>query len=201
MKPSRMSRLALAALAVPAVAGTLMISGCQQEASGPAGIDPQIFTDSLFAVMKSDRTNYTKLIVQRLGPNNGGFIKPNEHWEDMSEGAPLPAQMFRFGAEAVAERTDAFTYSLQSLWPVNKQNAPRTEIEKKGLQYISDNPGKNFYGEEELGGVKYYTAIYPDVAVATPCVDCHNEHKDSPRTDFKIGDTMGGVVVRIPLKG
>ena len=107
--------------------------------------------------------------------------------------------MFRFGAEAVAERTDAFTYSLQSLWPINKQNAPVTEAEKAGLQYIVDNPGKNYYGEEELGGVKYYTAVYPDVAVATPCVDCHNEHKDSPRTDFKIGDTMGGVVVRIPM--
>ena len=84
---------------------------------------------------------------------------------------------------------------------VGQQNAPRTDVEKAGLQFIVDNPGKNYYGEEELGGVKYYTAVYPDVAVATPCVDCHNQHKDSPRTDFKIGDTMGGVVIRIPMKG
>ena len=184
-----------------ALAGSLaLVAGCKSEEPKVVGVDPQLMADSLFAVMASDRANYTKLIIKRLAAN-GKFIKADEHWEDLENGAPLPAQMFRFGAEAVAERTDAFTYSLQSLWPVNKQNAPRTEIEKKGLQYISDNPGKNFYGEEELGGVKYYTAIYPDVAVATPCVDCHNKHKDSPRTDFKIGDTMGGVVVRIPLKG
>ena len=68
------------------------------------------------------------------------------------------------------------------------------------MNYIAENPGKNYYADEELGGVKYFTAIYPDVGVAPACVSCHNEHKDSPRSDFKIGDVMGGVVIRIPVK-
>jgi len=105
----------------------------------------------------------------------------------------------RAGSEAVAEVTDKFTYSLQSLWPIGKQNGPKTEVEKVGLQYIVDNPGKNYYGEEKLGDITYYTAVYPDVAVAEACVSCHNEHKDTPKTDFKIGDVMGGVVIRVPL--
>lgn len=190
-------------LALSAIACTALLSGCNEQEvaapAAPAGIDPQIFTDSLFAVMKSDRTNYTKLIIQRLGPNKGGFIKPNEHWEDMEDGAPLPAQMFRFGAEGVADMTDDFTYSLQSIWPINSQNAPKTPVEKEGLQYVADNPGQNFYGKEELGGVTYYTAVYADVAVSPACTKCHNEHKDTPKTDFKIGDVMGGVVIRVPL--
>ena len=62
------------------------------------------------------------------------------------------------------------------------------------------NAGKApFYGEETLGGVKYFTAVYADIAVAAACVDCHNEHRETPRTDFKLGDVMGGVVLRIPL--
>ena len=72
-------------------------------------------------------------------------------------------------------------------------------FEKVGLKYVADNPGKNYYGEEELGGTKYFTAVYADTAVATACISCHNEHKDSPRTDFKIGEVMGGVVIRVPL--
>lgn len=184
-------------IAMVASFGGLALVGCGSSEKS-TGIDPKVMADSLFAVMSSDRANYTKLIIKRLGAQ-GQFIKPDEHWEDLENGAPLPAQMFRFGAEAVAEKTSAFTYSLQSLWPINKQNAPKTDIEKTGLQYIVDNPGKNYYGEEELGGTKYYTAIYPDVAVAGPCMDCHNGHKDSPRTDFKLGDTMGGVVIRIPM--
>ncbi len=187
------------ALAGAVFASSLLISACGDEKPAAVGISPQQYTDSLFAVMNADRANYTKLIIKRLGPAGADAIKPHEYWEDLDNGAPLPAQMFRFGAEAVAEVTTEFAYSLQSLWPINPQNAPKTEMEKEGLQFIADNPGKNFYGEEELGGVKYYTAVYPDVAVATPCIACHNAHKDSPRTDFEMGEVMGGVVIRVPL--
>lgn len=42
--------------------------------------------------------------------------------------------------------------------------------------------------------------MYPDKAVAKACISCHNDHKDSPRKDFKMGDVMGGVVLRLPVK-
>ena len=176
---------------------------CKEETStaGSSGnsVPAKLYTDSLFAVMNADRANYTKLIVQRLGPKGSGVIKPDENWEDHDNGALLPAQMFRAGSEAVAEVTDEFTYSLQSLWPIGKQNGPKTPVEEAGLKFIADNPGENYYGQEELGGVTYYTAVYPDVAVSAACTTCHNEHKDSPRTDFELGEVMGGVVIRVPL--
>jgi len=174
-----------------------LVAGCGEKEA--AGIAPEKYTDSLFAVMKADRTNYTKLVVKRLGPAGANVIKPDEHWEDLPNGTLLPAQMFRAGAESVREMTDDFTYSLQSIWPINKQNAPKTPIEKEGLQYIADNPGENFYGQEDLAGVTYFTAVYPDVAVSDACTSCHNEHKDSPKTDFQLGEVMGGVVIRVPL--
>jgi len=190
------------ALTLVALASLTALTACNEKestAAAPAGVSPELFTDSLFAVMNADRANYTKLIVQRLGPKGANAIKPDENWKDIENGALLPAQMFRAGSEAVAEKTDKFSYSLQSIWPIGKQNAPKTPMEKEGLQYVSDNPGKNFYGTEELGGTKYFTGVYADVAVAEACVTCHNEHKDSPKTDFKIGDVMGGVVIRVPL--
>jgi len=88
---------------------------------------------------------------------------------------------------------------LLSVWPINKQNEPRTDAEKAGLQFVVDHPGENYYTEEKLGDTTYYTAVYPDVAVAKACVTCHNNHVDSPRDDFKLDDVMGGVVIRIPL--
>jgi hypothetical protein len=147
--------------------------------------------------MESDRTVYTRLIVNRL-QNEEKVIKASEHWKD-DKALVLPAQMFRYGSEMVAEKKANFSYSLLSLWPVNKQNAPKTEVEKEGLKAISDK-GAPFYKEETLGGKRYFTAIYPDKAIAKACVTCHNDHKDTPRRDFKMGDTMGGVVVRIPMK-
>jgi Protein of unknown function (DUF3365) len=152
--------------------------------------------DMLHAVMEADRTIYTQRVVNRLTLQDK-VITADEHFMD-KKALPLPAQMFRFGAERVGEKTKKFSYSLLSLWPVNKQNAPRTKVEKDGLAYVAENKGKNFYGEETLGGKKYFTAIYADVAVAQACVSCHNAHADSPRTDFKLNDVLGGVVIRIP---
>jgi len=177
------------------IGSSLILSACGS--SETTGISPQIMADSLHSVMEADRTVYTKLIIGRLAKDEK-VIKASEHWKD-EKALVLPAQMFRYGAERVAEKGAPFSYSLLSEWPVNKQNKPKTNIEKKGLQFIAENPGKNFYAEEDLGGTKYFTAVYPDVGVAPACVSCHNKHKDSPRTDFKLGEVMGGVVIRIPL--
>jgi len=181
------------------LASTIFLSGCAGSAdAATGGISPQKMADALHLVMKSDRTIYTRNVVNRLVKQDK-VIKASEHWAD-DKALPLPAQMFRMGAEMVAKESDAgFSYSLQSIWPINAQNAPKTEVEKTGLQYVVDNPGQNYYGEEELGGVKYFTGVYADTGVAAACVDCHNEHKDSPKTDFKLGDVMGGVVIRIPI--
>jgi len=171
---------------------------------GSETVSVKAMADALHMVMDSDRTIYTKTIVNRLVKKEK-VIKASEHYED-DKALALPAQMFRFGSELVAERASKnpevnFSYSLQSLWPVNKQNAPKTDAEKTGLKYVVDNVGKNYYTTETLGGKKYFTAIYPDIGVAPVCVACHNAHPDSPRKDFKLGDVMGGVVVRIPVEG
>jgi hypothetical protein len=169
----------------------------EQGAPVATGISPQTFADGLHEVMKADRIVYTKKVVNRL-QNEENVIKATEHWED-EKTLPLPAQMFRMGAELASKSDVGFSYSLLSMWPINKQNKPSTAAEKKGLEFVAANKGKNFYEEEMLGGKKYFTAVYADTAVAEACVKCHNEHKDSPRKDFALGDVMGGVVVRIPL--
>ena len=176
----------------------ILLQGCGEKSSQTPGISPQKMADALHAVMESDRTVYTRKVVNRLA-NEEKVIKASEHWQD-DKALPLPAQMFRMGAEMVAEKNVGFTYSLLSMWPVNKQNKPKTKLEKEGLQFVVDNVGKNYYGEEKLGDTLYYTAVYADIAVAPACVECHNAHKDSPRHDFKIGEVMGGVVIRIPLR-
>ena len=171
---------------VTALALSLTLSACGPKESKTAGLSPQTMADSLHSVMEADRTVYTKLIVNRL-QNEEKLIKASEHWKD-DKGLVLPAQMFRYSAEMVAEKGANFSYSPEY-----------RDIVLAHAEYVAANPGKNYYTEEELGGKKYFTAVYPDKGVAPACIACHNSHKDSPRTDFKLGDTMGGVVIRIPV--
>ena len=173
-------------------------TACGWAGTAAAQVSYKDMADALHAVMESDRTVYTRMVVNRL-QNEEKVIKATEHFKD-DKSLPLPAQMFRFGAEMVAEKKMPFSYSLLSLWPINKQNLPKTAVEKKGLEAVAKDGNKPFYGEETLGKTKYFTAVYADKAIAPACVSCHNEHKDTPKTDFKIGQTMGGVVIRIPMK-
>ena len=178
-------------------ATTMFLVSCSESPAG--GISPRKMADALHAVLESDRTVYTRNVVNRL-QNEEKIIKASEHWLD-DKALPLPAQMFRMGAEMVQTKNAGFTYALLSKWPVNKQNAPKTEAETAGLDFVDTTKGaENYYAEEVLGGKKYFTAVYADTAVAPACVKCHNEHKDTPRSDFKLGDVMGGVVIRIPLE-
>jgi hypothetical protein len=160
------------------------------------GISPQRMTDAVYAVIAADRLVYTREIVNRL--TLAKVIKATEHFKD-EQTLALPAQMLRMGAETVQKGDHGFTYALLSLWPINKQNAAKTKLETDGLKAVAES-GKPFYGEEELGGKRYFTAVYADNAVSEACVTCHNDNADSPRSDFKLGDVMGGVVVRIALQ-
>lgn len=187
---------------IATVALGLALAGCGGDSSAerddPSRISPQMMADALHTVIESDRTVYARHVVNRL-QDQEQIIRASEHWQD-DRALPLPAQMFRMGAELAAESTDAFRYALLSKWPVNAQNAPKTEMEAAGLDAVAADPSEPFYGTEALGGTDFFTAIYLDVAVAEACVNCHNAHPDSPRDDFSVGDTMGGVVIRIPVR-
>jgi len=194
MKLSKLIYSAGAALTFSTLSTTVLAAGDT--------VPVKAMADALHLVMDSDRSIYTRKIVNRLVKKEK-VIKASEHFED-DKALVLPAQMFRFGAELVQKRAKKlpdvnFSYSLQSLWPINKQNAPKTKAEKDGLKFVADNKGQNYYTEETLGGQKYFTAVYADTGVAPVCVSCHNKHKDTPKDDFKIGDVMGGVVIRIPV--
>jgi hypothetical protein len=40
--------------------------------------------------------------------------------------------------------------------------------------------------------------MFADIAVAEPCIKCHNNHKDSPKTDWKLNDVMGATTWTYP---
>jgi hypothetical protein len=192
--------LVMATAVAASMAATVAISAEVTDAT----VSVKAMADALHLVMDSDRTVYTQKIVNRLVKKDK-VITASEHFED-DKALALPAQMFRFGSEMAMKRAETmddvnFSYTLQSLWPINKQNAPKTDAEKAGLKFVAENKGENYYTTEKLGGVNYFTAVYADTAVAPVCVSCHNGHPDTPKKDFKIGDVMGGVVIRIPVDG
>ena len=205
MKPKHRNVAFVVAGAFFATTVMTTMSGCSssEASSTPAssGITPKQFADGVHAVMMADRTVYATHVVTNLKKQNAP-VKAKEYWKDEKNAIPLPAQAFRMGAELVDKNEKAgFTYSLRSKWPLNEQHKAKNDFEAKALDFLSENPGESFYGEEELGGKKYFVAVYPDRAVAEACWTCHNEHENrgDEYPEFGKDDVMGGVLVRVPI--
>jgi hypothetical protein len=192
---------------------TVMLTGCGKSessaAAAPAGVDHKMVADMLHSVMAADRKIYVKNVVSRLTKDqqlkvmdeDGKTVKPfkgSEDWETTYGTLPLPAQQFRYGSEEAYRNNQDFEYGLISSWAINKKHLPGTEFEKAKIK-IMEETGKPVYGEETMGKDKFFVAMYPDRATAKACWDCHNKHIDSPKTDFKPDDVMGGIVIRIPM--
>jgi len=161
-------------------------------------ISPRKFADALHAVIAADRQAYARLVVDRLAADSGP-LKVSQDWR-AEHCLPTHAQLLREAATDIQRHGAEFSYTLRSLWPINPAHGPQTETEQRGLEFVARSPGTNYYTEESLGGRSYFTAIYADRATLRSCVDCHNRHPASPRRDFREGDVVGGLVVRVPLE-
>ena len=179
--------------------------GGSSEATTDADYSAEQVAEALYTVLFADRKMYASKIVNRLVKEDK-VIKAHEEWKE-NKALLLPAQMFREGAETVdgMDKPFEFSYSLQSLWPLNIENAKkRTPAVMEGLAAVSDESsefyGKKWTGEEVIGGQKYFVGVYPDRAVAPACWTCHNNHdnRQPDYPEFKKGDVMGGIVIRLP---
>jgi hypothetical protein len=187
------------------LAGSILLVGasCRQDSRNapqaspaPVTFKPQEVADALHAVIAADREAYARHVVQPLAEAN---VNGLEAWE--TNGAPpLPAHILRLASEEVQRKGAEFHYVLRSLRPLNSKDAPETATEKAGLQYLLEHPDSNYYSEESLGGRRYFTAVYADRAIVPACVQCHNRRPGGPKRDLKLGDVMGGIVVRVPLE-
>lgn len=179
-------------------------AGCRRqlpkatENSTEVSFKPQEMADALHAVIAADREVYALHIVQRLQADEK-IIPASANWKH-DKALPVPSQVLRMASQVVQQKGAEFHYVLRSLWPINPKDGPETSTEKTGLQFVAEHPATNYYAGESLGGRRYFTAVYPDIALSEACVECHNGHQDSPRKDFKVGEVMGGVIVRVPLE-
>lgn len=183
------------------VMGAISLSIPIAENPGPKddiNIPPEVVSDYIHAVVEADRTVYSEIIVNRLQKINIAFASEN-WWEE--DALLLPAQFLLNASDLIIDRMrNGLDFKLISLWPINRRNGAATKFERKGLEYVDVHPLRPYIGINQAAEKKYFQAIYPDFAVTDACVQCHNNHPQSPKKNFKLGDVMGGVLITIPLK-
>jgi len=138
------------------------------------------------------RTLYTKGIVGQGKKQQMNF---DEHWKlDSVEAGPLPALFLRSTALEIEKSPVPLGLFLGSDFPIT----PSNQLEGKQLEIFksvkNDLEPRFFYDADS----ERHTALFPDLAVAAACVNCHNSHPESPKTDWKLGDVMGAATWTYP---
>ena len=117
------------------------IFAVEKQSNAPVGVPPETVADYLRAVIMAHRHFYTIHIANRLRQER--IVDVSENWRT-THSLPLPVQLIRETSE-IAELTGPnVRYRLISQWPINKDNAPGTEFERRGLKEVQARPNRPY---------------------------------------------------------
>jgi signal transduction histidine kinase/DNA-binding response OmpR family regulator len=144
------------------------------------------------------RTLYTTEVVERA---QGHGIEVAHDYDQKKGAIPLPATLSLLLGQKIGARQSGAETHLYSPYPFpsrKDQGGLRDHFAEEAWAELQRNPGEPFYRFEEVQGrpaLRYATADRMQAA----CVRCHNNHPDSPKKDWKVGDVRGVLEVDLPL--
>lgn len=152
--------------------------------------------ERLFTLLQAEnaaaRMLWTKEIV---GAGTKVGLKFDEHWRDADlEAGPLPALFLRETAKSLEKNPFQLSLFLGSDYPISPDNR-LVGLQAEKFQTLRKSQQPQFFHVPDIG---LHTGMFADVAVAAPCVDCHNKHEQSPKTDWQLNGVMGAATWMYP---
>lgn len=147
--------------------------------------DAALYSDALQAF----RTLYTSEVVERVRPYG---VEVTHDYLSTDGAIPLPATLAILLGNRMAH-ADTGTVRLYSDYPFpwrQQDGGPQDAFETEALRRLRQAPDTPFFRFETLAGrttLRYATAD----RMRPHCVNCHNTHADSPKTDWQAGDVRG----------
>jgi len=154
--------------------------------------------ERLFELVQTENAAVRALWTQEIvGQGIKAGLKFSEHWRDAeSEAGPLPALFLRETAKSLEKSPVRLSLFLGSDYPISPDNRFEGMQKDKFEQLRQTRQPQFFY----IPDIERHTAMFADVAVAEPCVECHNKHQQSPKHDWRLHDIMGATTWMYPTQ-
>lgn len=134
------------------------------------------------------RGYYTKNVIAKAKAN--GALKPSYSHKDEINSIPLPATLIHdLSALLAKEDTSVALYSTYP-FPLRKERK-LDKFQNDAWAYLTKNPKGVFSHEERQGDKRILRVAMADTMAAQGCVNCHNNHAQTPKADWKLGDVRG----------
>ncbi|WP_341501215.1 ATP-binding protein [Gallaecimonas sp. GXIMD4217] len=155
----------------------------------------QLYTQAL----SEFRSIYTSEVVARAKAQG---LEITHDYESRPGALPLPATLSMKLGEQIGARSHGAQARLYSAYPF-----PWRSQQGGGLQdafardawtFLQANPGQHYSRFETVQGQSVLRFASADL-MQPACVQCHNSHPDSPKSDWQVGDVRGVLEVIYPM--
>ena len=153
--------------------------------------------EAVIAQALATRAVYTASVVGKL-KGDGVPAKFSPQFETVPGAIPLPATLIHRISDRVNEQ-GLYSIDLLSPWNINPEKGARTRWEGEALDALIADPESKQSTIASVDGQQTLLFMKADFASAAACVSCHNDHPDSPKSDFQLGDMMGALLVGVPI--
>lgn len=134
------------------------------------------------------RGYYTKNVISKIVKSKD--LKPSYNHKSEPKSVPLPAT-FIHDLSALLSKQDT-NINLYSKYPFPiRKDRKLDDFQTAAWTFLSANPDKVFSRQVTRNGKEVVRVAVADKMVAKGCVNCHNSHATSPKTDWKLGDVRG----------
>ncbi|PKG81398.1 hypothetical protein CXF85_18175 [Colwellia sp. 75C3] len=144
------------------------------------------------SIIREFRQAYTVDVVQKVQAYG---IKVSHEYHSKPDTIPLPASASLELGKKINIKDLGVVVDLVSPYPFPWRDRSLTAFENRAWQALQNNSLDDFSEVSDDGLFKY--AVAERMVVA--CVKCHNTYPDSPKTDWKLNDLRGVLVVKIML--
>lgn len=154
---------------------------------------------NLSEVIKAFRTLYTSEVVESVRSQGMGIT---HDYKNRGDAIPLPATLTLLLCDQISENSSGHEVRLYSEYPFpwRLDGGIHDDFERDAIQHLATTPDQPYYRFEETEDGSFLRYATADVMRAS-CVSCHNNHPDSPKTDWQVGDLRGVVSIKRPLEG
>ncbi|WP_008312228.1 adenylate/guanylate cyclase domain-containing protein [Leptolyngbya sp. PCC 6406] len=144
------------------------------------------------------RTFYSETVVAKL-QNRDDITIDYDHLHQPNT-IPLPATfLIELGERIRAGQADVSVRLFSGMpFPFRSDGGPRDPFEEEALAYLSTHPNDRFTRIEPFQNRRSFRYTQADI-MGQSCVDCHNRHPQSPKTDWQVGDVRGVLEITVPI--
>jgi methyl-accepting chemotaxis protein len=173
---------------------THFIFRIQKENTELAGL---ISAQAIAKQIKVVRTFYTTEVVIRA--QKAGMVI-NYDYREHDTTLPLPATLVKALGSEIQKAYPGTNVRLYSRHPFPHRKATEAydSFELEAITSLEQNPEEPFYKLEVLNGRNSIRYAVAD-RMRPACINCHNTHPESPKTDWNKGDVRGVVEVIVPV--